>query len=592
MNSGSSDSKGYTGSMIPGDGSAVMRSATRSRLGWELLLVLLVLVVFANSFPGAFITDDYPIVLDNPLVIEPNLRILFAADYWGWGVNSGLHRPLTILSYAVNRALFGPGVLAFHAVNVLLHAGVALLLLRIFLVLGFGMSVAWSAAAIFAVHPIHTEAVNIVTGRSELLAAFFLFFALLMAFRAGRWHRVAVGASYAAALLSKESAAVLPLLLVLGDTYINRQWRDLLRRRWALYAQVALTTLAWLAMRRWALPFAHLPSNIPYALDNPLVELPRIWGLFTALKVQVLYVGTMIFPAGLNAIYVESMFGAVRSLADPWWALLLLMLLAAVVITYLGWRRREAFALGMLWQGAAALVTANLFVVTPFLMAERFTYAPSAGFALAAAGLVAAAVRGVGSARQERAIKSLFVVWMTLLAGSTLLRNQDFQDGLRLWQHEVRQRPDNTRAWILLGGALDEAGRTQEAEEAYRQAQRLTPGFVETQLALGSLHLRLGRASDARDDYLRILEQGVTSYLALFGLARASLELGDTTGTLSALERLPSFFQERPEYWQLTGEALERAGEYREAANAYGKALACGGESSEIRERLRRVSGE
>jgi len=237
------------------DGNGFADRTGLPRQGWLpwILLALLVLAAFANSFPGAYLSDDYPIVLNNPLVIQPRLSAILTADYWGEGVNMNHHRPLTILSYAVNRALFGPGAFSFHLVNVLLHGGVTLVLYETLLALGVGSTVGWAAAALFAVHPIHTETVNIITGRSELLPALFMFLGLLLARRAGRLLLPAVGACHAAALLSKESAVIFPLLLLVSDAFGERDLGALLRRRWRLYAQSVALTAAWLAMRQWAL---------------------------------------------------------------------------------------------------------------------------------------------------------------------------------------------------------------------------------------------------------------------------------------------------------------------------------------------------
>src|SRR5512139_4117850 len=155
----------------------------------SLAIALLALGAYANSFPGAFIADDVAIVRDNPLVNDPSLSRIFAADYWGEGAGSGLHRPLTILSYAVNRQLLGPGPAGVRAVNVLLHAAVSVLVAAVASAAGFGSSIGWVAAALFAVHPLHTEVVDIVTGRAELLSALFVLLALLTALRRGWLHR-------------------------------------------------------------------------------------------------------------------------------------------------------------------------------------------------------------------------------------------------------------------------------------------------------------------------------------------------------------------------------------------------------------------
>lgn len=530
-----------------------------------ILLVLLVLASYSTSFPGAYLYDDYPIVKENPLVIEPHLPTILAADYWGWGVNSKTHRPLTILSYVANRALFGTEAFSFHLVNVLLHTGVTLLLYGTLLALGRGMVVSWPAAALFAVHPIHTEAVNIITGRSELLAAAFMFLGLLLAYRRSRFHHLWVGVSYAAALLSKENAVTFPLLLFLGDAFVERDLRGLLRRRWPLYAQSAALTMAWLAMRRWALPFAGLPHNTTIrSLDNPLVDLSLLWHVATVIKVQLLYLGTLLLPVRLHAAYTDRMIGAVTSVGDPWLAAVVLVLVGYIGLLVFGWWRREAYALGLAWYGAAFIVMSNLFYITGYLMGERFVYTPSAGFCLAAAGLTAAALGKIADPGRRRWVFVAVVASsLLLLTGRTALRNVDFQDHIGFWEAETRSAPDNIRAWLCLSGAYQQEERWEDAEKALTAAERLDPGLPETWISLGALYQRLGRAADARDAFRRALDTGFVNRDSLSGYVDASLRLGFPRDALAVLEWLASLFREEGWYWHLVGRARNAAGDQK-----------------------------
>ena len=248
------------------------------------MIALLALIAYANSFPGAFIHDDIPIVRENPLVISGSVGRIFAADYWGEGAGSGLHRPLAILSYALNRRFFGETAAAFHAVNVLLHAGVSVATYAALIAAGISGGVAWVAAALFAVHPLHTEVVDIVTGRAELLAALFVLLALGSALRRGRRHRLTCVACFALGLLSKESAATFPLLLAAVDLFGAKDVRAVLRERLRLYVSLALLGLAWLAYRKWGLLSGSLPPNAIYPVDNPLGVLGPIGRALTLLS--------------------------------------------------------------------------------------------------------------------------------------------------------------------------------------------------------------------------------------------------------------------------------------------------------------------
>jgi len=530
----------------------------------HLVIALLALGAYANSFPGAFIFDDVAIVRENPLVNDPSLGRILAADYWGEGAGSGLHRPLTILSYAVNRHLLGPGPAGFHTVNVLLHAVVSVLVAAVASAAGLSSSIGWVAAALFAVHPLHTEVVDIVTGRAELLAALFVLLALLAALRRGRLHRPLTAVCFAAALLSKESAATFLPLLLAFDLFGTRGVRAVARDRWRLYALVAAITVVWLAWRKFGLLSGSLPANAIYPEDNPLVLLGPAGRLLTVLKVQALYLQRLALPFSLNAVFVDTMIGPVsnpRSLQAV--ALVTGAVLLAVALVA-GWRRRAPWSLGLAAHFLAFLATANVLVLTTFLVAERFAYLPSAGFCLAAAGAGTVLLRGLAPRRCILAAAAATAI--LALGGRTLARNIDFSSPAILWRAETRSAPGNYRAWILLGGALRESGDATGAEAALTRALELRPRFVEAALSLGYFLLDAGRPVEAAQHFQRILESGPgDSPLAMAGMVEAFLSLGQVREAAAWLEAIPPYFRHLPLYHALADRVRAAAGNFGDA---------------------------
>lgn len=529
-------------------------------------IALLALLCAANSFPGSFIGDDVPIVRDNPLVVGADLRGILESDYWGPGAGSGLYRPLTLLSFVANRVVFGQNPASFHAVNVLLHAAASVLVATTLTTAGVGAGVAWWAAAVFAVHPIHDEAVNIVTGRAELLAAVFVLLA-------ARWSLLRTPAStplalaaYAAALLSKEHAVVTLALAVLFERHRGTPWRRLASERALLYGGIVAVTLAWLAARRWLLPGGALPANAHYPIDNPLVALEPAGRLVTALKVQLLYLGRLLAPHELNAIFVDTMLGPVRRAVSLEGAAVLLAVGGGLVVGVAGWRRRRPWALGMAIYAAAFAVTANVFFTTSFLMAQRFAYLPSVGFSLAVAGAVSAVAAAVGGRGASLAGRVLLGAFVVALGARTLVRNRDFRSPAALWAAEVTREPQNVRAWVLLAGARLDAGEPAAAEGALRRAIELRPEFTESHLTLGFLLLGEGRPYEAALSFEQVLARVPgESPLAMTGMAQAFLDAGKPREAGEWLAVVPAYFRGRPLYRGLA-ERVARAADGPPAA--------------------------
>jgi hypothetical protein len=188
----------------------------------------LALALYANSLAGDFVFDDHSAIQVNPDVrTNTPLSSVFKNDFWGLPLSHAeshkSYRPLTVLSFRLNHHLHGLWAPGFHAVNVAAHAGVCVLFFWACLGLGASLAPSLSASLLFASHPIHTEAVANIVGRSELLAAIFFLLALISYQRAGRrgtttpsaWILLTVALSAVSLLCKEQGVTVLGLCLVL-----------------------------------------------------------------------------------------------------------------------------------------------------------------------------------------------------------------------------------------------------------------------------------------------------------------------------------------------------------------------------------------
>src|SRR4029079_1331382 len=176
------------------------------------IVVALAVLAYANALHNGFVLDDETIIVKNPLVRSVgNLARIFTTDYWtGAGpsdaADPGLYRPLTVFTYALNYRASGLSAAAFHATNVALHAATALVLFLFAGELLGSAAAAFAAVSIFAVHPIHVEAVAGIVGRAEILVALFALAALWVGRKPSVAAAAGAGLLYLLALFSKESA--------------------------------------------------------------------------------------------------------------------------------------------------------------------------------------------------------------------------------------------------------------------------------------------------------------------------------------------------------------------------------------------------
>ena len=272
---------------------------SRRRRGLALAaLPLLAALVYLNSLGGDFVWDDRFLVLNNPRVQSVrHLPDLLTSDYVYVAETNqayGYFRPLSSLSMVADWAIWRADPRGFHLTNVLLHAAAALLAALLAARLGLDRAAAWAVGALFAVHPIHTESVAWIAGRTDVLA--FLLAAAAFAVhlgpagrkqmaRPGWWREPTAVLLFALALLAKEMAAVLPLWIAAWEALQEREGSHRLRRAlrtsapyFGALALYALVRFVWLDVPAPAPPPEHGPLPALLTLPVDAGPLPRLDG--------------------------------------------------------------------------------------------------------------------------------------------------------------------------------------------------------------------------------------------------------------------------------------------------------------------------
>ncbi|HEY6555862.1 MAG TPA: tetratricopeptide repeat protein [Polyangiaceae bacterium] len=428
----------------------------------RLAVALATCVAYLVGIFGPFQFDDYDVVVR----YEP----VHSLSGWWAAVGQGI-RPLLKLSYALNWVL-GAGALGFHVFNVLVHVLNTELVMRLCTAAGDRRErwpftprgrAAFAAGLLFALHPIQTEAVTYVSGRSSSLMSTFALLTLVFyaqavrGQRAWKWLGLAV-LFFVCALLTKEIAVTLPAGLLLWELcFERRSWRGLATRQ-ALFAALVLALLTAAILRPSyytllynALGVRPLSSALAHQIEGALYLLSRL-----------VLVHRLSIDPGLGLLppspFVVSAGSAV-----------LLVLLAVA------WQQRRArpivtFGVGWFF----------LHVFVPYLFVQRQDVINERHVYLACFGIFAAlgALFIELSARSPQRWQGIGVALAVFLLGATLLRNLDYRSRLALWQSTARVSPANPRAHNNLGVALELSGRLIEASDAYARALALDPKYA------------------------------------------------------------------------------------------------------------------
>ena len=421
-----------------------------------LAVAAVAVVVHLGALWNRFAMDDLYIVAYNPLVHAPSgLWQAFAHPYWPPDFGGKMYRPLVMSGFALDRLL--DGTAWFHLVNVLWHAAtvvaVAALARR-----WSGDVAALAAGLLFAVHPVHVEAVANVVGRAELMAALFTVLAVYAAVERDRvgWS----AALLALGLLSKENAAVAPGLIacawVLGFRRPDRRRMAAYVASWVVLA-VAYAAVRWIVLHPYARTDVQAPVFIgasPFA-----VRLSAVAALADVVRL-------LVFPLTLRADYSPNERTLVTSLVDGRFLLGLAALGLWVGLLVWTWRRgRRTEALGLAWIGIAFLPVANILFPTGVLVAERTLYLPSAGLALAFGAWA--------GTWPQRKLAPVLAVLVTLGAVRTFTRVPVWRDDKTVTESMLDDSPASYRGPARAAGMFQSARDPARALDGYQKAVQI-----------------------------------------------------------------------------------------------------------------------
>lgn len=496
-------------------------------------------VVFANTLQNRFAYDDYHIIVNNAAVQSlESLPGAMVSPYWPglYGRELGLWRPVTTALVGVQWVLGGGSPVLFHAVNVVAHAAASALVLLLLAAL-MPLAAAFAGGLVFAVHPVHVEAVANVIGVAEIASTIPVLVACLLHVRGDErtgWGRaLGIGGLYALAFGAKESAVTLPAVLFVLDAARRRiAWRDLAayaRDRWRLYVVLALVAAAMLA-GRWiilgsiASPFGPMGADL-------LAEIPRIW---TLAEIWMHYVRLWVFPLDLASDYSPD----VIPISTGWHAANvtgLLLALGVLVTALVAWRRQalgphapsaRLASFGVVWFIVTISPVSNVLFLSGVLLAERTFYLPSVGLAAATGWLVVRLARD-----RPRGAWVVLAAALLLASARTWTRTPTWRTNATMLGTLIEDYPHSGRSQWILGDAFLRIGTMESALVSYRAAIDLLGTHYQLVTEI-SQRLMEVEYYGAAEGLLRYAWAGHPEHaLAPSLLAAIRAERGDAAGT-------------------------------------------------------------
>jgi protein O-mannosyl-transferase len=540
-------------------------------------LVVLTFVAYLPAIRGGFIWDDDDHLTANPAMTSTHgLRLIWSS------LAVSRYYPLTLTTFWVERRLWGLHPMPYHVVNIALHALNGILVY--FVLRRLWIPAPWLAAMLWALHPVNVESVAWIAEMKNTQSGVFFFLSLLSFFRFeadgnGRWYALALGCA-TAALLSKPSTVVLPILLLLCAWWQRGrvQRADILRTIPFFGIAAGMSVLTVIEQRGYILRHASAEWKLGIA-DRFVLAGRAIW----------FYAGKLVWPVNLTFTYPRWELNAGSALSWIPLAGLVAAGMALWVWRQHSWARAGLFGLGALI--ASLLPVLGFFDVFYFrfsYVADHFQYVASIGLIalVASAGVkLCERIRGFGE-ELGMVVASIAVVGLGVL---TFQQEFAYRSVETIWRDTIAKDPRSWLAHNNLGVDLSRSGKVTEAVEHYEEALQYNPDYAEAHNNMAIFLMQTGDVRDAMKHWEQALRSSPNLVEAHFNLGYVLVQAGEVEKGIAHYEQALLIKPDLPDVQCHLADALTQVGRPQEAIVHYEKALSLNPDSVWAHRRLARL---
>ncbi|CAK9832241.1 Protein O-mannosyl-transferase TMTC4 [Anthophora retusa] len=509
-------------------------------LSVSLFIIIVLSLCFANSYNGEFVFDDSEAILHNEDVQNSPLMDVFKNDFWGTRLthkqSHKSYRPLTILSFRLHfwlrRDLIAQD---YHIVNIILHTIVCMLMLPVFNILlgSEGRSTAFYATVLFAVHPVHTEAVSGIVGRAELLCALFMWISIIFYYYSiyarrlmYRWLSMCSCIIFiGTAMLCKETGITAVGICCIYDIIIvNRLFpykivsliktkhshQEIkhfvkLRQKLLIRLFILFTSSLILMISRFSVMGFKAPTFQP--VDNPASFVQNIF--LRVLNYNYIYclnVWLLICPVWLCFDWSMGCVPLITSVDGRIFFVLLFWLMLSAMIAYTFNSYHDKF-LRYSIMGLAILIIpfipcSNIFFNVGFVLAERTLYIPSAGYCL----LLVVGLQKLCARVPVHYLLLAYIILIALFFTKSWMRSDQWRTETTLFRSALHVCPLNAKVHYNIAKNAADNGNATLAEYEYNEALRLNPTYAQAMNNLGNILKDREKFSEAEALFKRAIE--------------------------------------------------------------------------------------
>jgi tetratricopeptide (TPR) repeat protein len=557
-----------------------------------VLLLMVVFLVYADTLRYDFVWDDEDLIQRNPTTTRlGNFFSFFKIEPL---YRSFYYRPLVSISLALDYQLWEFKPFGYHLSNLIFHLGSVLLIYFIFL----SCMPQWSSflvALLFGLHPVHTEAVTFISGRSDVLCSLF-FLASVLCF--DRFLRITTKRRntlyllslifFLCSLLTKEMAVTLPLVLLVWWIFFSDEV-SLKQKKWKeiffFLLPFVLLLFIFVFWRRAILGhWGYSGANFDFLF----------LGLGTTIWIILKYVQLLFLPLKLNAFY-DITAGSKGLNFSALLGLGIILLALILVFLYADRRKQKIVALGLAWFFLTLLPVANLIPTTNVFLTERYLYLPSLGYCFIFGWFL-------GDLISNRILHSKFALRLSVIivlvgltifyAVRTIQRNRDWENNLTFAQSFLKSDPNSVIGHYYMGVQYVKDKKYEEAKKEYQTALKFKPDVHGAHFNLGMFYYQEGKMEQAKEEFKKEIEVDSLCAEAYYNLGTIYKNSGQVDSSIQAFQKTLDLAPDFLFALENLAIVYEAQGGYEKALPLWEKALKLEQDSawiSDITERIKNI---
>ncbi|MCJ7740343.1 tetratricopeptide repeat protein, partial [Candidatus Microgenomates bacterium] len=462
--------------------------------------LLLTFFCYHNILNNKLFYDDEELIYKNAYVADLRYFPKYFSENMvaGAGKTSNMYRPVLLLSFAIDHAIWGNNPIGYHLTSILLHAANAFLIFLLIQRLFQRKILAFFTALLFIIHPIQTEAVAYASGRTDLLCSFFILLSLLFFLKK---NILPAAVFFILAILSKETAIILPFLLILISLKLP-----------AIIALFFSIDFVYLILRLTTLNFG---NTLNFYQTGNLYSQNLFVRLLTFPSAFFQYLQLLIFPKEL--IFARNMT-YVTSITNP--AVIMFLLITIGLFLLINKTKNKILLFSAGWFFLTILPVSGIIPINS-IAAEHYLYLPSIGLFFLVASIFFFIWQKFSSHNHRTILSVICLTVFGLLIVRTIARNNDWHDPITFYTRSLAQSPWHLPMRHNLAMAYAENRQTDLAIAEYKNLIALSDIYPNTHHNLANIYKEQGKYQEAEEEYQKaiVLDQNfIFSYYALADL--------------------------------------------------------------------------